>query len=104
MVSDKTQVRIDKELWELVKSRADLAGVSGAEMMRQLLDGGNSIGSLLADEIRKLQKFCQANEAEIVKYFETDDEDPYEWLTEFMGRILSSVEFIESEADQDDEY
>jgi len=102
MVADTTHIRVDKELWELVKERADMAGITGAAMVRNLLDPV-SVGVLLAKQIRVLEAFCAEHESELVDYFEEDWEGKYNALKQFMGETLSEIEDVEDADELEDD-
>jgi len=77
--------------------------MSGAAMMKEIMEGGSSPGYLLAEKLKDLQAYCSANEKSLAKYFEHDGEGYYEWLKDFITKTLEQIEATEDD-DQDEDY
>jgi len=103
MTTDHTHVRVRRDLWEAIQKVAEDRGMSGASMMKELMEGGSTPGYMLAEKLKDLQAYCSANEKALVKFFEYDDEDNYGWLKDYTSRTLSEIEHTESGDDQDDQ-
>jgi len=101
MTSDSTHVRVPKALWEAIQKVAGDRGMSGAAMMKEIMEGGSSPGYMLGEKLKDLQAYCRDHEAELGKYFEFDGEGNYEWLKDFITKTLDQIEATESD-DQDD--
>jgi len=103
MTKDYTQVRIRKDLWEAIKSVADENGMSGAAMIQDLMVQGASPGYRLAEKLKDLQAYCEANSKELANYFEHDGDQNYEWLKDFIEKTLEAIDTLEVVADDYDE-
>jgi len=104
MTKDHTHVRIKRELWDAIKEVAEENGMSGAALVSELMTDGTSPGYRLAQKLKDLQAYCEANGKALANYFEHDGDDNYGWLKEFIANTLEAIDTLEVVADEDDEY
>jgi len=104
MTDDHTHVRVRRDLWTAIQKVAEDRGMSGASMMKELMEGGSSPGYILAEKLKDLQAYCEANGKALANYFEHDGDDNYGWLKESIANTLEAIDTLETVADDDDEY